>query len=296
MCDETYWERVSYEGTVPWTLKAIEGKGFVAFSNRNFSAGEWICTEFPTVWIHGHHPFNNQQIADIQEKINKLDSNDKMAFMSMANSFSNEFHPYVGIFMTNCFDMTDSKFGESCAMYLALARLNHSCTPNVQQTHYADTTEEVLYASRDIKVGDEINDCYIDLRQKKSERKAQLLQYYRFDCECQGCLQEDSKDDALRIKVGKSSDIIISLVENDYHNEALKLSIEIVDLLENKKHLNWSIRYIAEACLNVYQLSFALNKIEQALLYLNKAHYYNVFLQGEKSFDSLKTKNMISNF
>ena len=38
----------------------------------------------------------------------------------------------AGIFMTNCFDMTDSIYGESCAMYLALARLNHSCCPNVQ--------------------------------------------------------------------------------------------------------------------------------------------------------------------
>ena len=38
----------------------------------------------------------------------------------------------AGIFMTNCFDMTESIYGESCAMYLALARLNHSCCPNVQ--------------------------------------------------------------------------------------------------------------------------------------------------------------------
>jgi hypothetical protein len=46
-------------------------------------------------------------------------------------------------------------------MYLALARLNHSCTPNVQQTHMPDTTEEALFACRDIKRGEEINDCYI---------------------------------------------------------------------------------------------------------------------------------------
>ena len=277
--DETHWKRVTFNGdSVPWTLNAIEGKGYVAISNKNFLPGEWICTELPTVWILGHHPFNAQQISDIIEKVDKLNEKDKEAFSAMANVFTNEFHPYVGIFMTNCFDMTDSKFGESCAMYLALARLNHSCTPNVQQTHYPETTEEVLYASRAIKIGDEINDCYIDLRQKKSDRKEHLLQYYRFVCECPACMQDDTNEDALRVKVGNSNEIIISLVENDYHNEALKLSIEMVNILDNEKHVDWSIRYIAEACLNVYQLSMALNKFDQAFQYLKKAHFFNVLL------------------
>ena len=103
----------------------------------------------------------------------------------------------AGIFMTNCFDMTDSIYGESCAMYLALARLNHSCCPNVQQTHYPDTTEEYLFAVRDINIGDEINDCYIELRQSKAERRASLLEFYRFECFCPGCCLPPDKEKVL---------------------------------------------------------------------------------------------------
>jgi hypothetical protein len=93
----------------------------------------------------------------------------------------------AGIFMTNSFDMTDSIYGQACAMYLALGRLNHSCTPNVQQTHIPDTTEEVVYAARDIRVGEELNDCYIELRQTRAQRKALLSEFYRFQCDCAGC-------------------------------------------------------------------------------------------------------------
>ena len=32
-------------------------------------------------------------------------------------------------------------------------RLNHSCTPNAQQTHVPSSGQEVLYASRDIQIG-----------------------------------------------------------------------------------------------------------------------------------------------
>eukprot|EP01034_Spumella_vulgaris_P027691 gene27691-34453_t len=72
-------------------------------------------------------------------------------------------------------------------MYLALGRLNHSCTPNVQQTHIPETTEEVVYAARDIAEGEELNDCYIELRQTRAQRRALLSEYYRFQCDCVGC-------------------------------------------------------------------------------------------------------------
>eukprot|EP01033_Poteriospumella_lacustris_P006923 gene6923-4989_t len=180
--DATHWRHVRYDGSqTPWITREEPGRGFVAYARRSYRMGEKICSEFPTVWIHGHHPFNDTQIEEIHTKVNALDDDDKDAFFAMANVFP-EFPPAVGIFMTNCFDMTDSIYGTCCAMYLALARLNHSCCPNAQQTHIPTTTEEVLFAARDIAEGEEINDCYIDLRQNRSHRRHELQEYYRFHC------------------------------------------------------------------------------------------------------------------
>jgi len=207
--------------------------------------------------------------------------------------------------MTNCFDMTDSIFGESCAMYLALARLNHSCCPNVQQTHYPDTTEEVLYASRDIKTGDEINDCYIDLRQSKASRQSELWEYYRFRCSCEGCCFPPkldnsnalslSMDDNMRMKASQLIDTIISLVEEDEISNAFEVAKQSVSLLEDERFMKWSIRYIAEFCMYVYQigLNSSINKKKEAQKYLHKAHQLNILLQGTRSPDSRKTSILL---
>lgn len=142
--------------------------------------GSFILCERPTIWAHGHHPFNDLQIQHIEERVELLNEIDRKAFFEMANVFPEIRSEAAGIFMTNSFDMADSEEGEACAMYCAIARLNHSCTPNVQQSHCPDTKEEVLYASRTIELGEEINDCYIELRQKKSTRRAELRNLFRF--------------------------------------------------------------------------------------------------------------------
>lgn len=88
---ETYWKRVSYNNqdteSYPWELRFIEGKGYAAFATRDFAQGEWICTEFPAVWISGHHPFSEDQVSEIEKRVGKLGNDDQDAFYNMANVF-----------------------------------------------------------------------------------------------------------------------------------------------------------------------------------------------------------------
>ena len=44
-------------------------------------------TEFPTIWVQGHHPFTEKQITEIDRKIGKLSEEDKNAFFDMSNAF-----------------------------------------------------------------------------------------------------------------------------------------------------------------------------------------------------------------
>jgi hypothetical protein len=46
---------------------------------------------------------------------------------------------------------------------------------------------QVLYATRPIKRGEELCDCYIELRQNTAERQRELNAYYRFTCSCSAC-------------------------------------------------------------------------------------------------------------
>eukprot|EP01031_Cornospumella_fuschlensis_P025837 gene25837-31203_t len=248
----------------------------------------------------------------------------------MANVYSSEeFHPAVGIFMTNCFDMTDSIYGTCSAMYLALARLNHSCVPNVQQTHLPETTEEVLYASRSIKKGEEINDCYIDLRQTYSSRQKDLREHYRFTCMCAGCYlatdpdriggnseidgdntdnssshrnTEDNReklraqrqlDDKTRVLAANILDILTSLIEEDYIEEAYRQAIASYSTLSSQLHTRWSVRYLSEICLCIYNLAESLGDKSSQRKYLNDAHRWNVLLTGPRSEETKKTSLLL---
>lgn len=307
---ETYWRHVRYNGDDedidkhkrPWRLQYVEGKGYIALSNHKYRLGDYICSEFPTVWVHGHHPFNAEQIEEILTKVAALDEEDRAAFYDMANVFSEEEFPAaVGIFMTNSFDMTDSPFAEGddgddddeddeeegsngrskggcCAMYLALARLNHSCIPNAQQTHIPSTTEEVLYASRDIEIGEEINDCYIDLRQDREARRHELSKYYRFHCTCPACefsptfkypsithssfplaKRNNGVIDSLEAfelsvkwcdqirKVAKTyPEYSIKLIDRDEITKALKTNETVLEWFNEPMNTLWCIRYMPE--------------------------------------------------
>lgn len=185
----------------PWELREVAPGNFAAYATKRFDEGDVILLENALVTVRGWHPFTLDQQLEIEENLSRLDNQlDYDAFYDLANVFESHTVEDVrqdggktlltraaGIFMTNCFDMTDSPMGEGCAIYAAIARLNHSCQPNAQQTHLPETGEEVLIASRTIEIGEEICDCYIDLRQPRALRQKVLSDLFRFDCRCEAC-------------------------------------------------------------------------------------------------------------
>jgi hypothetical protein len=291
----TYWKRSRYNGDqYPWELKYIEGCGYAAYATKVYEAGDLVIAELPTVWYNAHHPFTSNQMIEIKDKINNLNDDDKRAFYDMANVYENEndITKEAGIFMTNSFDMTDHPDGPACAMYCAIARLNHSCQPNVQQSHCPDTQEEVVYATRRIEIGEEINDCYIDLRASVNNRRNLLGQLYRFYCNCPACSNDNNDDDNLRIRAANYDDLIISTARRDPQT-ALDIALESVNLLNSSKCILWSTRYIPGACLSVYQLAMALNKRSIAHEYIQKAHFLNTLQQGYNTPDSKRTNELL---
>jgi hypothetical protein len=279
--------------------------------------------ETPTVWVHGHHPFTEEQVCEIEKRVSALDEVERIEFYRMENVYKDDqASAAAGIFMTNSFDMTNSPNGDCCAMYLAIARLNHSCEPNVQQTHIPETGEEVLVACTTIEVGEEINDCYIELRQSREKRRAALRELYRFDCCCSACAcssvgdivecsckgtngaVEDTasrtsivtitheEDDKLRTRAGSLENSIMLAAEDDPYM-ALDIAKQYVSLLMSQKASKWSTRYIADAYMYLYQLGCALGNRKLAKESLVTAHTMNTALQTDRSPDSLRTSSLL---
>lgn len=257
-------------------------------------------TELPLVLVNGHDPFTPAQLTEMEQSISRSSREEKDAFYSMANSRPDAPSIAAGIFMTNSFDMTHRPTGPACAIYCAIGRLNHSCCPNTQQTHIPETGEEVLVASRRIEVDEELNDCYIDLRLSREDRRRELQANYGFLCACVACSSTDEvvvrSDDAIRTRAMTLEEQILALAEEGQNEDALGAAIELVNLLKSSAAQGWSARYIASAYMYVHHTSDALGMADASLQALRNAHKWNTLLQGPRTPDSLRTGKLLREY
>jgi hypothetical protein len=72
-------------------------------------------------------------------------------------------------------------------LWLRAARINHSCTPNVEAEYFGDLM--VLRALRPLKPGEEILHAY-DQSSDYDQRQSILRTHWAFDCQCELCLTE----------------------------------------------------------------------------------------------------------
>jgi hypothetical protein len=287
---KTYWKHCKYEGDEPpWELKFMRDRGYIAIAKREFACGDIICIEKPIFWILSHSP--TQDI--VLEQVLKLDEDDKQAFYQLSNTSNDPLE--LGIYKTNAFDMTYSTFGESVGgLYPAIARLNHSCCPNVQQTHYPDTNEEYLHATRSIAIGDELNDSYIQLLQTRESRRKELLEIYGFECNCSACtVNWTGENDKERVKAFDLEELIIEVVIENGPADALDINVSLLRILEGINSEGWSERYRAPAHISSYQILTALGDKNRALISLQKAVYYLNLYEGKGSLQSRKFSKFI---
>jgi hypothetical protein len=147
---------------------------------------------------------------------------------------------------------------------------NHNNDNNNERRISSCIGYEVLYATRDIMIGEEINDCYIELRQSRKDRRKELMSLYRFKCVCKICsINDEDKDDcdndgdddgedkiSKEMKKQKLRDIqidddrrrqramqldeaIYEFLSMGEYNMAQDIGIELIKLIEHKKSIGW---------------------------------------------------------
>lgn len=77
---------------------------------------------------------------------------------------------------------------EGTALFPIICTMNHSCRPNCTVL-YTNNGDAHVVAVRDIKAGEELCICYVDVDQDLAAREASLREY-RFTCACLRCLEE----------------------------------------------------------------------------------------------------------
>lgn len=96
----------------------------------------------------------------------------------------------------NSFTICDAEMQEvGVGLYPSVSLLNHSCDPNCCIVFSGPHL--LLHAVRDIKAGEELTICYLDMLMTSEGRRKQLREQYCFECDCFRCQTQDKDADML---------------------------------------------------------------------------------------------------
>ena len=85
-------------------------------------------------------------------------------------------------------------------------RINHSCLPNCSVQWNPVTDREELFTTREVRAGEELTICYLDMVtnvSSREERRDYLERHFGFQCDCPLCSltgEELRADDEIRLK------------------------------------------------------------------------------------------------
>ncbi|KAH9214369.1 hypothetical protein DL95DRAFT_523919 [Leptodontidium sp. 2 PMI_412] len=255
------------ESTAPpsplYTILPIPSKGLGLIATIPIPRGTHIITEAPLLTIPLPPPTPGLGVSlpslltSLQTAFSSLPPPSQKTFLSLHN------HRFPGdstavppnpdlltIFRSNAYNTGTSHIG----LFPLIARINHSCRPNAVNYWSERLGKRIIYAGRDIDVGEEITVSYIPLLKSTKERQQRLGQY-GFVCGCEACRDEGS---------GKRRGKIQDLME----------------VLEQKVEANNQKKVVNERLARRAERLVVLLKEEGLVDYLAKAYRFMALFEG----------------
>ncbi|KAH7399803.1 hypothetical protein BKA64DRAFT_599228, partial [Cadophora sp. MPI-SDFR-AT-0126] len=210
-----------------YTVLPVPGKGLGVIAKVPIPRGTKIIIEAPLITVAMPSLVPGQgfplasMLASITESFTSLSPSSQETFISLHDHrFSgddevNQSH-LLTIFRSNAYNTGSSDVG----LFPLIARINHSCRPNSVNYWSERLRKRVIYAGRDIAVGEEVTVAYIPLLKSTKERQSRLAQY-GFVCGCEACMDEDGINGKRR---GKIADLI-EVLEQKVEVESLKVEV-----------------------------------------------------------------------
>jgi MYND finger/SET domain len=246
-----FWCGKVGERGVDFQVELSEGKGFGLFALRSFCKGEKIMVERPVLMApHASTP------ADLRELALQLDRPANQSIRNAVFALGPN-SPGIGFqdkFLNNRMKISSAASSEvvQSALFLTLARVNHSCIGN--SAHFSDIHHnaqvEVLVATNDIQKGEEITFSYLTLSQSTQQERTDTLQRdYGFTCNCNVC-----KDSTVWSKLDEAIQLdqqITNLASQRLSGQAIATAQQLLRLQDR---LQMNDTYVARTHFDLFQL------------------------------------------
>ena len=255
-CQKSDWARHK-PLCCPVLIKETEGRGRGLVAARDIKTGDLLLqdtalitvTEDADTWQAGRQ---------IHEQVSRLKEGDRREFYRLTRmqkllDISDTFISAAGDDTDNIkkaelvslykhetaifFNNDISGLAGSKSLYLSLALLNHSCSPNSCWSRAADHNKLELRALRTVKEGQEVTVNYISVEGRfteRDQRRERLEKGWDFVCRCELC--ESGEEEDTKLEIRSRQEEMRGLCDNalediDWSQLAL-LQLEVVRLVE----------------------------------------------------------------
>ncbi|KAF9049366.1 SET domain-containing protein, partial [Hymenopellis radicata] len=136
----------------------------------------------------------------LQILVDRMDTDEKNAYMSLSNDHKLDGSgPLLGVMRTNGYGIDhlreegEGNAGAYSGVFAQMSRINHSCAPNTTRLFHMPSFSMRLYATRDIRQGEEMTASYDSIWKSTALRQKQLAPY-DFRCSCPCCSNAEVSD------------------------------------------------------------------------------------------------------
>lgn len=292
----------------PYTVKPSNGKGLGMFAAQELEVGDIVLQEVPVLKIVP--PKTVRGAGYPQEAITALVA---LEFKTLTPAEQHEvmtltYHvespeeeataDKLGvIFRTNAYTS-----GDEVGLFPKIARINHSCRPNLSYYWSTKLNKRIVYATRPINKGEEFFVSYIPLLLTRNDRQ-QRLNRYGFTCTCEACAQhkhdQEASDDR-RTTLSKAfkdfePQLTLTPPKSVKARQQARKNARASVLLTELVHQEQLADYYAKAY-RVAAISHArVEQWEPAAIWANKG-YELKFREDPDSPYTMELHNMTSNF
>ena len=173
----------------------LSGKGLRA--TVAYKCGDEIMRESAAMRIPNSQPASSQEAAEqlhkyaIQRAYNSMHETTQLSFMDLSSCNEDGIEDVIktpaGVYDTNSFRLGNDPLG---GVFLTIARINHSCLPNVSHFWRPNLQQTLVFATRDIDIGEELCTMYGPSECMDTEsRREYLSDRFSFQCMCEMCLE-----------------------------------------------------------------------------------------------------------
>ena len=258
---------------VPAVVAQVPGKGRGLLASRDIKAGELILKDNIVVtW-----PRSNMASEEyLLRQIEALPKADKEAFWQLTcmkqfeDGDKKSFQQAIGILRNNT--MTYNQTRDNVDLYLALALINNSCSPNCATNALLDNPNiREVRAVYDIKKGEEITVTYenVYMYHNKAERQKKIKENWDFDCICERCERGDLLEELeLKASLDRLSGMMqrvvasSSLLKVKNWEKMVEESVKEIELLQQVSFAPLQLPFDSLSLIKNAQLGMGFNILE----------------------------------